>query len=89
MADGYKVWLDQELCTGDGICQEICPKIFHGMDDGLYYVKDPKNKTGLNPDGTPTHRGSDCVDIPEELLNDVIEAAEECPGLCIFVEKNE
>jgi NAD-dependent dihydropyrimidine dehydrogenase PreA subunit len=20
-----KVWIDQDLCTGDGICVEICP----------------------------------------------------------------
>jgi len=35
-----KVWIDQDLCTGDGICQEISPDVFIGLDDGLFYVKD-------------------------------------------------
>ena len=29
-----KVWIDQDLCTGDGICTEICPTIFEMHDDG-------------------------------------------------------
>ena len=35
-----KVWIDQDLCTGDGICEEICPDVFEGLEDGLFYVKD-------------------------------------------------
>ena len=35
-----KVWIDQDLCTGDGLCEEICPDVFVGLDDGLYYVKE-------------------------------------------------
>ena len=23
-----KVWIDQELCTGDGLCEEICADVF-------------------------------------------------------------
>jgi len=23
-----KVWIDQDLCTGDGLCEEICPSVF-------------------------------------------------------------
>lgn len=54
------------------------------LDDGLAYVKSPDDPTGLIP-GTrePKHRmGGDggLVDIPEELLADCIESAEECPG---------
>ncbi|MEY2476529.1 MAG: ferredoxin, partial [Actinomycetota bacterium] len=33
-----KVWIDQDLCTGDGICAEIAPQIFEMDDDGLAYV---------------------------------------------------
>ncbi|MDP8988323.1 MAG: ferredoxin, partial [Actinomycetota bacterium] len=29
-----KVWIDQDLCTGDGLCAEIAPDIFFGKDDG-------------------------------------------------------
>ena len=35
-----KVWIDQDLCTVDGLCEEICPDVFVGLDDGLYYVKE-------------------------------------------------
>ena len=34
-----KVWIDQDLCTGDGLCVEIAPDVFFGKDDGLFYVK--------------------------------------------------
>ena len=35
-----KVWIDQDLCTGDGLCAEIAPDVFHMMPDGLAYVKE-------------------------------------------------
>ena len=35
-----KVWIDQDLCTGDGLCVEICPSLFDMHDDGLAYVKE-------------------------------------------------
>ena len=35
-----KVWIDQDLCTGDGLCEEIAPTVFTLLDDGLAYVKD-------------------------------------------------
>ena len=88
----YKVWIDQDLCTGDGLCVEICPKVFAMHDDGLAYVKEvawpsiagpPPAKEGE----TPVHKGSKgLADVPDDILDDVVEAAEECPGECIFVE---
>ena len=27
-----KVWIDQDLCTGDGLCEEICPDVFTLLD---------------------------------------------------------
>src|ERR1039457_7358545 len=44
-----KVWIDQDLCTGDGLCEEIAPEVFTLLDDGLAYVKegtDVKNDPG-------------------------------------------
>ena len=38
--NSMKVWIDQSLCTGDGICEEIAPDVFVGLDDGLFYVKE-------------------------------------------------
>ena len=35
-----RVWIDHNLCTGDGICAQLCPSVFKMMDDGLAYVID-------------------------------------------------
>ncbi len=52
-----KVWIDQDLCTGDGLCEEICPAVFTLLDDGLAYVK--QGDTVLNePGGRPRWRRS-------------------------------
>jgi ferredoxin len=75
-----KVWIDQDLCTGDGLCEEIAPAVFTLLDDGLAYVKQGnvvKNESS----------GSlGLAIVPNGLEDAVTEAAEECPGECIFIE---
>ena len=46
-----RVWIDQDLCTGDGICTELAPKVFMMHDDGLAYVKDPSWPNLFGPSG--------------------------------------
>jgi ferredoxin len=75
-----KVWIDQDLCTGDGLCEEIAPSVFTLLDDGLAYVKQG-DKVLSDPGGADA-----LADIPEGMLDSVVEAAEECPGECIFIE---
>jgi ferredoxin len=75
-----KVWIDQDLCTGDGLCEEIAPSIFTLLDDGLAYVKEG-DKVLSEPGGAEALAG-----IPDSMLDSVVEAAEECPGECIFIE---
>lgn len=75
-----KVWIDQDLCTGDGLCEEIAPAVFTLLDDGLAYVK-AGDKVYDDPGGS-----AGMADVPSELEDAVTEAAEECPGECIFVE---
>ncbi|MGA1035877.1 MAG: ferredoxin, partial [Ilumatobacteraceae bacterium] len=29
-----RVWIDQDLCTGDGLCVDHCPDVFTLLDDG-------------------------------------------------------
>lgn len=79
-----KVWIDQDLCTGDGLCEEICPDIFFAGDDGLFYVKDVGEVA--NPANPRLRMATGLADVPDRMLNDVIDAAEECPGECIFIE---
>lgn len=85
-----RVWIDQDLCTGDGLCAEICPSVFQMHDDGLAYVKEVSwpNIFGAGGEGSrpALQMSMGCARIPEHLLEDVIEAAEECPGECIFIE---
>ena len=38
--DGLHVWVDQDLCTGDGLCVQYAPEVFEFDIDGLAYVKD-------------------------------------------------
>ena len=40
MSDALRVWIDQELCTGDGLCVQYAPEVFEFDIDGLAYVKD-------------------------------------------------
>lgn len=88
---GFRVWIDQDICTGDGLCEEICPSVFGMHDDGLAYVKeagwdDIWNGNRKN-DNNPVLAGATGVAmLREEDLADAIESAEECPGECIFIE---
>ena len=79
-----KVWIDQDLCTGDGLCEEIAPDVFVGLDDGLFYVKEGDkvfSKENGNEEGA-----QGLAVVPKGLEDDVIESAEECPGECIMIE---
>jgi ferredoxin len=79
-----KVWIDQDLCTGDGLCVEIVPEVFTLLDDGLAYVKEG-DKVFATAKGNP--QGAEgLANFPDRLLDAVIEACEECPGECIFIE---
>ncbi len=73
------MWIDQELCTGDGLCEEICPAVFTLFDDGLSYVK--QGDMLLNKPGGEAQM----AEVTTDLAEAVAEAAEECPGECIFV----
>ena len=88
MAEGLRVWIDQDLCTGDGICTELAPEIFGMHEDGLAYVKEePWEDICNGQGGEPVYKMSQgMAAVPEGQLEAVIESAEECPGECIFIE---
>ena len=77
-----KVWIDQDLCTGAGLCEEICPAVFTLLDDGLAYVKE-----GTDVKSAPGGAAGVAV-VPAEFEDAVVEASEECPGECIFIEQD-
>ena len=77
-----KVWIDQDLCTGDGLCEEIAPAVFTLLDDGLAYVKQG-DQVFSDPGGAQGQ-----AEVPEGMDDAVVEASEECPGECIFIEND-
>ena len=77
-----KVWIDQDLCTGDGLCEEIAPAVFTLLDDGLANVKEDGDVKS-EPGGSAGMAG-----VPADLEEAVVEASEECPGECIFIERD-
>ncbi len=79
-----KVWIDQDLCTGDGLCEEIAPDVFTLLDDGLAYVVEG-DKIFAEAKGNP--QGAEgLAEFPDNQLDAVVESAEECPGECIYIE---
>lgn len=74
-----EVWIDQDLCTGDGICAQYAPEVFELDIDGLAYVKSADDEL-LQDKGATTP-------VPLPLLTDVIDSAKECPGECIHVRR--
>jgi ferredoxin len=60
-----KVEIDHDLCSGDGICADLCPEVFEMTDEDKAKV---------------------IVDVvPEDLEEDVRDAAESCPEGCINI----
>ena len=54
-----RVWIDQDLCTGDGLCLDHCPDVFTQLEDGIAYVAE--SGVPLNDPGWP---GS-LADVPD------------------------
>ena len=72
-----RVHVDQDKCTGDGLCVQYATAVFEFDIDGLAYVKGPDGEllTAAGPRWT----------YPKSLRLEVIDAAEQCPGECIYV----
>ena len=71
-----KVWVDHDVCTGDGLCEETAASVFQ-LVDGISFVRDGH--------GALLHSGV-AADVPEWCLDAVLDAAEQCPGECIFID---
>lgn len=87
------VWIDNDACMGAGTCEQISPGVFHALGDGTWGVKEDAAFFGQTVvfDGAPGAGHGPLgfggrARVPEQLLETVVDAAEECPGECIFVE---
>ncbi|MEU5809883.1 ferredoxin [Streptomyces sp. NPDC047718] len=74
-----EVWIDQDLCTGDGICVQYAPEVFELDIDGLAYVKGDEDELLVEPGATTR--------VPLPLLQDVVDSVKDCPGDCIHVRR--
>lgn len=77
MSDELFVKVDQDLCTGDGLCVQYAPEVFEFDVDGLAYVKGANGELLLDAGAQ--------VRVPAEAIARVIDSATECPGDCIHV----
>ena len=77
MDEELLVRVDQDLCTGDGLCVQYAPEVFEFDIDGLAYVKDAHGELLVAPGAT--------VRVAPALSLEVIDSAKECPGDCIHV----
>ena len=71
-----RVWIEQDYCTGDALCADLCPDVFEMGDDGLAHVKG--QSAGVED-------GLLAVLVPEGLEDDVRDAEAQCAGECIHV----
>ena len=75
-----RVWIDQDLCTGDGLCVDHCPDVFRQLEDGIAYVVE-SGQVLNDPGGA----GS-TAEVSSRQQEAVVLAADVCPGECIFIE---
>jgi ferredoxin len=75
-----RVWIDQPACVGNGICAEICPEVFEIADGDIAYVLDGGRRL---PEGE-----AGVLRVPGHLEAAVLEAVDECPAACIYVEND-
>jgi len=60
VAEPLRVWVDQDLCTGDGLCVQYAPEVFEFDIDGLAYVKT------RSPADLPRPPRDPRADVPEK-----------------------
>lgn len=77
-----QVWIDTDECMGAGTCEQIAPHVFASTGAGVWTVKEDARYYGTTrvmAAGAPAR-------VPDQLIDAVLDAAEQCPGQCIFVE---
>jgi len=81
--DTMRVWIDQDLCTGDGLCTDHAPDVFRLLEDGIAYVVED-GRVLNDPGGSAS-----LARVAKHLEAGTLLAADCCPGECIFVEPDE
>jgi ferredoxin len=74
-----RVWIDQDCCTGAGLCVDHCPELFIVLEDGIGYVHD----------GLVVFNDTTSVPVPRRYEQAAIDAVERCPGECIYLDPDQ
>ena len=77
-----RIWIDVSECMGAGTCEQIAPASFASTPDGVWTVKEDAaffGATSIMASGQPAR-------VPDAIIDDVLDAIEQCPAECIFVE---
>jgi ferredoxin len=80
-----RIWIDQDECTGDGLCEDVCAIAFEVGEDGVAHVREDAKYYGEHRLFGPG-RADGKARVPADWEEAAVEAAETCPGECIFVE---
>lgn len=83
------IWIDTDECMGAGTCEQIAPQLFAPRSDGTWAVKEEARFFGETRvfDGVSAPDGQGgAARVPVDLVDLAVEAAQECPAECIFVE---
>ena len=82
-----EVSIEQDDCTACGLCPEFAPEHFFMGDDNFAYVN---GEDEVPNEAEPQHKGFlGKVAVRSGSEEAVIDAAEDCPGACIYVEEAE
>lgn len=57
-----RVWVDEDACTGCGLCVDMCPSVFE-LDDGVAFVA-----TGRVPEGEEERVEDAADECPVEAI---------------------
>jgi ferredoxin len=71
-----RVWIDQDECSGVGVCVQDSPQVFVLGSDGIAYVTLGGRMYGSN----------EMAIIDDAFLESVLDAAEDCPEQCIYID---
>jgi ferredoxin len=77
-----KIWIETTECMGAGTCEQIAPAAFAATPDGVWTVKEDATYFGT----TKVMSSREAARVPDAIADDVLDAIEQCPAECIFVE---
>ncbi|GAA3137373.1 hypothetical protein GCM10020255_012840 [Rhodococcus baikonurensis] len=80
MSDEVRVWIEHNLCTGDGLCVQYAPDVFEFDDAGVAHVKSEPEGPLLTEVGASANVPPAFASTSSTLPTDARETASTSPG---------